>query len=87
MRDAVFSEPHYRIIHGDADGLPGLVVDRFGDTVVIQTSTAGMDLLIDYVVSALKSVIAPKHILLNNEGGFRNLEGLDTLSKTLQGEI
>ena len=87
LRDAVFSEPHYRLIHGDADGLPGLVVDRFGDTVVIQTSTAGMDLLIDYVVSALKSVIAPKHILLNNEGGFRNLEGLDTLSKTLEGEI
>ena len=87
LRDTLFSEPHYRLIHGDADGLPGLVVDRFGDTVVIQTSTSGMDLMIDKIVSVLKDLISPKNILLNNEGGFRNLEQLDTYSKTLEGHI
>lgn len=87
LRDTLFSEPHYRLIHGDADGLPGLVVDRFGDTVVIQTSTSGMDLMIDKIVSVLKALISPKNILLNNEGGFRNLEQLETYSKTLEGHI
>jgi 23S rRNA (cytosine1962-C5)-methyltransferase len=87
LRNTLFSEPHYRLIHGDADGLPGLVVDRFGDTVVIQTSTSGMDLMIDNIVSALKSLISPKNILLNNEGGFRNLEQLDAYSKTLEGDV
>jgi 23S rRNA (cytosine1962-C5)-methyltransferase len=87
LRNTLFSEPHYRLIHGDADGLPGLVVDRFGDTIVIQTSTSGMDLMIDTIVLALKSLISPKNIVLNNEGGFRKLEQLDTFSKTLQGDI
>jgi 23S rRNA (cytosine1962-C5)-methyltransferase len=86
LRNALYLEPHYRLIHGDADGLPGLVVDRFDDTVVIQTSTLGMDLMIDNIISALKPLISPKNILLNNEGGFRNLEQLDTYSKTLEGD-
>ncbi len=87
LRDTLFSEPHYRLIHGDADGLPGLVVDRFGDTVVIQTSTSGMDLMINTILSELNSLISPKNILLNNEGRFRNLEQLDTYSKTLKGDV
>lgn len=87
LRQALYAEPHYRLIHGDADGLPGLVVDRFDDTLVIQTATAGMDLLIEQVVAALESVIAPKAIILANDGKFRNLEQLETYTKVLKGEV
>ncbi len=87
LRQALFPDPHYRLVHGDADGLPGLVVDRFGDTLVIQTATAGMDLLIDPVVSALESVVKPTTIILANDGNFRNLEQLETYSKILKGAV
>src|SRR4029078_10976421 len=43
LRTKLFDAPYYRLIHGEADGLPGLIVDRFGDTLVVQSRTAGMD--------------------------------------------
>lgn len=85
LRDTLFSEPHYRWVHGDADGLPGLVVDRFGDTVVIQTSTAGMDGLLEKVVSVIEKLIEPASIIVANEGAFRNLENLEMYSKVIKG--
>lgn len=85
LRDTLFNEPHYRWVHGDADGLPGLVVDRFGDTVVIQTATAGMDALLDKVISVIDTMIEPKSILVANEGAFRKLENLEPYSKVAKG--
>ncbi len=87
LRTALFPEPHYRLVHGDADGLPGLVIDRFGDAVVIQTSTAGMDQLLDLVIAALEKTISPSSIIIANEGQFRNLENLDTFTRIAKGNI
>lgn len=76
LREAIYPTPHYRLVYGESDGLPGLVVDRFGDTCVVQVATAGMDRLQPLVIEALNAVLQPRGILLRNDGGARELEGL-----------
>lgn len=76
LRRRHFDEPYYRLIHGDADGLSGLVVDRYGDICVIQPNTAGMDRALPALVSALERVLAPAHILVRGDSPLRELEGL-----------
>lgn len=87
LRENIFPVPCYRLIYGESDGLPGLVVDRYHDILVIQITTAGMDNIQDDIVEALSSVIKPKTILLRNDSGSRELEGLDKYSKTVLGEL
>ncbi len=77
LRERSFSAPYYRLVYGDSDLLPGLVVDRFGDYLVVQISSAGMHTLQDAIISALQTVCAPKGILLRNDHSGRALEGLD----------
>ncbi|MBI1181975.1 MAG: RlmI/RlmK family 23S rRNA methyltransferase, partial [Alphaproteobacteria bacterium] len=50
LRERLFDRPFYRLIHAEADGLPGLVIDRFGDVAVVQANTAGMDALAERIV-------------------------------------
>ena len=76
LRQRLYPEPYYRAVHAEADGLPGLVVDRFGDVVVAQLNTAGMALLESEIIAALAGVLAPKAIVLRNDGAGRKLEGL-----------
>jgi 23S rRNA (cytosine1962-C5)-methyltransferase len=83
LRDAVYPTPHYRLVYGESDGLPGLVVDRFGDVCVVQVSTAGMDRLQGLVVEALQAELSPRGILLRNDGGARALEGLGERVETV----
>lgn len=87
LRERVFSLPCYRMIFGESDGLPGLVVDRFHDVLVVQVTTAGMDAIQDDIISALNEVVEPKTILLRNDTGSRQLEGLELYSKTVLGEL
>jgi len=87
LRERLFEKPFYRLAYGDSDGLPGLVVDRFGDILVVQLTTAGMERLKDDVVLALQKVIAPNAILLRNDTGARKLEGLDSYIETAMGDI
>ncbi len=68
MREAWFPTPHYRLVYGDSDGLPGVVVDRFGDYLVVQLSTAGMEREKSALVDALVKVLKPQGILLKNDG-------------------
>ena len=75
-RDALFPEPYYRLVHAEADGLPGLIVDRFGDVLSVQTNTAGMELLAEPLRAALMEVLKPKSIILRNDTGARAQEGL-----------
>ncbi len=77
LREACFSAPYYRLIYGDSDLLPGLVVDRFGDYLVVQMASAGMDVQKDAIVEALQKVIKPTAILLRNDHSARSLEGLE----------
>jgi 23S rRNA (cytosine1962-C5)-methyltransferase len=76
LRDRLFAEPFYRLIWSEADRLPGLVVDRFGDTAVIQANTAGMDRLMPEILQALDAVVAPTNVVLRNDSAGRRLEGL-----------
>jgi 23S rRNA (cytosine1962-C5)-methyltransferase len=77
LRTRLFDAPYYRAVHAEADGLPGLIVDRYGDVLVLQINTAGMALLLDEVLAALDAVAGPAAVLLRNVGPARALEGLE----------
>ena len=87
MRERLFEKPYYRLIYGDSDGLPGLVVDRFDDVLVAQISTAGMERVRDDVVDALNQVLRPKGILLKNSGNARKLEDLPQYVEVAKGAV
>ncbi len=67
----------YRLVYGESDGLPGLVVDRHADVLVVQIATAGMQRLADTLVAELVSLLAPSAVLLRNDSPARQLEGLE----------
>ena len=79
--------PHYRLVHAEADGLPGLIIDRYGDLCVVQTNTAGMDRLTGDILAALEQVVAPTAVLLKNDSPARKLEGLELETRVLKGEL
>lgn len=76
LREALFAAPYYRLVFGEADMLPGLVVDRFGPVLAVQIGTAGMERLRAEIVEALTELLAPDGILLKNDLPGRELEGL-----------
>lgn len=76
LRQRLFSEPFYRLCHGEGDGLPGLVVDRHGDHLVAQISTAGMDRLTSVLIDILSDMLKPASLLLDNDIPSRDLEAL-----------
>ncbi len=86
LRERLYERPYYRLIHGEADGLPGLVIDRFNDVVVVQMNTAGMEVARQAIVEALEKVLRPTGILLRNDSGMRKLEQLDAYVETI-GEV
>ena len=88
LRERLYREPFYRLVYGESDGLPGLVLDRYGDVVVVQSGTAGIDRLRAEVESAVNKVIHPKAIVWKNDSGARELEGLERgVSLAGEGEI
>jgi 23S rRNA (cytosine1962-C5)-methyltransferase len=87
LRELAFSEPYYRLVYGDSDLLPGLVVDRFGDYLVVQIASAGMEAFKADIVDALVQVIKPKGILMSNEHSARVLENLPTYTEVAYGDV
>lgn len=87
LRQRLFSEPYYRLIHAEADGLPGFVVDRFGEAVVVQANTAGADALTEPVVAALDGVLSPRIIVLRNDSPARTHEGLERSVTVAKGRL
>ena len=87
LREKLFSEPYYRLIHAEADGLPGLIVDRFGPALVCQFNTAGMALLEDEILAALDQVLAPEIVVLRNDSPARLAEGLTTETRIVKGAV
>ena len=85
MRERVFDAPFYRLIHAEADGLPGVVVDRFGDTAVVQPNAAWADTLLEPLVAALVAVTGVTNVLKNGSGRARVLEGLEEHSAVIAG--
>ena len=76
LRDRLVGVPYYRLIHAEADGLPGVIIDRFGDAVVMQVNTAGMEALTPVLLEAVEAELSPKTIVLKNDSPVRELEGL-----------
>lgn len=86
LRDRLFDAPYYRLIHAEADGLPGVIIDRFGDTLVIQPNAAWADVRIEILADAAVQVTGATTVLKNASGRARSLEGLDDVHVTLRGE-
>jgi 23S rRNA (cytosine1962-C5)-methyltransferase len=76
LRDRLIGTPFYRLAHAEGDGFPGTVIDRFGDVVVLQINTAGMDALRDVLLGALADVVGPRAVVLRNDSPARELEKL-----------
>lgn len=87
LRETWYPEPYYRLVYGDSDGLPGLVVDRFGDYLVVQISTAGIEREKAGLIDALVKVLKPQGILFKNDGKMRQVEGLDSYVEVVYGDV
>jgi 23S rRNA (cytosine1962-C5)-methyltransferase len=85
LREQMFDAPFYRLVHAEADGLPGVVIDRFGDTCVIQPNAAWADVHLPMLAAAVVEVTGIKNILKNASGRTRALEGLDDASGVVIG--
>lgn len=87
LREDLYDAPYYRLVFGEADMLPGLVVDRFGDVLAVQIGTAGMERVRADIVDVLTELVAPRGILLKNDLPGRELEGLPRLVELAAGEV
>ena len=77
----------YRVVHGEADLLPSLIVDRYGDCLVVQALSQGMDRLLSAVLAALGDLLHPRGILARNDPRARVLEGLEQRVEVLVGDV
>ena len=87
LRTRLYPTPHYRLIHAEADGLPGVIVDRFGDTLALQPNAAWAETLLEDLTQALIDVTGATTVWKNASGRARGLEGLDDESALLAGDI
>lgn len=86
MRERLYDAPFYRLVHAESDGLPGVVIDRFGAACVVQPNAAWAEAHLDMLTAALAEVTGAEVILKNASGRTRSLEGLDDQNQTLRGE-
>jgi 23S rRNA (cytosine1962-C5)-methyltransferase len=86
LRDRLIGVPYYRLIHAEADGLPGVIVDRFGDALVVQINSTGMAALTPVLLEALEAELSPRTIVLKNDSPVRELEGLEREVVVAKGE-
>jgi len=87
LRERLFAKPFYRLVFGESDLLPGVVVDRFNDILVVQITTAGMEQQRQALIEALEKVLKPRVILMRNDVKMRELEGLDLYNEVVLGEL
>jgi 23S rRNA (cytosine1962-C5)-methyltransferase len=87
LRQRLYDAPYYRLVHGESDNLPGLVIDRYGDVLVAQIGTAGMEAMKDSILAALVKVVKPSTVVWKNDGGSRDLEGLPKYVEAALGEV
>jgi len=76
LRERLYTAPYYRWVFGESDGLPGLVLDRYGEVIVGQIATAGMEALRADLEAAIGSVLPPRVLIWKNDGSPRDLEHL-----------
>jgi 23S rRNA (cytosine1962-C5)-methyltransferase len=87
LRERLYADPYYRVVYGEADGLPGLVIDRYGAQCVVQIGTAGMERLKAPIQDAVLQVLECETLLFKNDGAARELEGLPAYVEAGRGGI
>ncbi len=87
LRERLGFGDSFRAVFSEGDGLPGLIVDKYADTLVVQSSTAGIDGLLSDVIAALKDVYAPRAIVLRNDMASREVEGLAQEARVIHGAV
>jgi 23S rRNA (cytosine1962-C5)-methyltransferase len=87
LRERLIGTPYYRLAHAEADGMPGAVIDRFGDVVVVEVNSAGIDQLTEPLVAAIDAILKPTTILLRGEGAARQSEGLEPMTRFAKGGL
>ena len=87
LRDRLYPKPYYRLVYGESDGLPGLIVDRFGASCVVQIGTAGMERLKEAIQAALIEVLNCDGVLFKNDGSTREIEGLPSYTEAVRGNF
>lgn len=86
LRQHFFTTPYYRLLHTEGDGVPGFIVDRFGDACVVQANTAGAERLTSQMIAALEQELGIRHVVLRNDSPVRRLEGLPETIETARGD-
>jgi 23S rRNA (cytosine1962-C5)-methyltransferase len=89
LRDKIYAIEEtnaYRLVHGESDGLPGLIVDRFNQAIVLQAFSAGMDLHLPLITEVLQELLNPEVIVVRNESILRELEGIPLYKDVVKGE-
>ncbi len=87
LREKLFAQPFYRLVFGESDGLPGLVIDRFGPVLSVQITTAGIEQRKESLFAALIELLNPEAIVLKNDNSQRQLEGLSMESEIAYGKL
>jgi 23S rRNA (cytosine1962-C5)-methyltransferase len=87
LRDRLYPKPYYRLVYGESDGLPGLVIDRYGSACVVQIGTAGMEALKSQIQAALSQVLRCEAVLFKNDSSAREMEGLPSYVETAAGNF
>lgn len=87
LRERLYEQPYYRAVYGESDGLPGLVIDRYGTACVVQIGTAGMELLKPQIQQAVLRVLRCETLLFKNDSGVRELEGLPSYVEVAKGAL
>lgn len=87
LRQRLYQVPYYRAVYGEADALPGLVIDRYGSTCVVQIGTAGMERLKPVILAAAIEVYGCDTLLFKNDSAARELEGLPSYVEIARGTL
>jgi 23S rRNA (cytosine1962-C5)-methyltransferase len=87
MRERLYDGPYYRLVHAEGDGLPAVVVDRYGDAAVVQPNAAWADRLVDPLVTGLVEVTGCSCVVVNATSRVRGLEGLDERLEIVRGAL
>jgi 23S rRNA (cytosine1962-C5)-methyltransferase len=87
LRERLYARPYYRLVYGESDGLPGLIIDRYGSACVVQIGTAGMEALKTPIVEALVQVLKCEAVMFKNDSSAREMEGLPSYVEVARGQF
>ena len=87
LREALYDTPYYRLVHAEGDGLPGVVIDRFGSAAVVQPNAAWAEVLLEPLIEAITEVTGVVTVIVNATSRVRRLEGLEERLEVVRGAL